>query len=216
MTFHEAQKKRIQAVGFIFLLLPVLTFCSSTKLTHVWKDDAYSGRPIGNVLVLAVANEIAIRRSYETKFVEKLRQAGVEAEPSFTLLPSTGELQKEEIVAAVNKVGADSVIITHLVRVDEKEVYRPPEIRSVPMYGYGYYGHYGRAYEYIHRPGYTTTKVNVVLETNLYHVADEKLMWSARSETIDRGSEERLMESVIDSVISDLKAKNLLASKKNS
>ncbi|UCG12629.1 MAG: hypothetical protein JSU72_19480 [Deltaproteobacteria bacterium] len=206
-------KSSAKVVGFVFLLLPVLMSCASTKLTHVWKDEAYNGRPVADILVLGVTDEDAIRRTYESKFVESLREAGVEAEPSFPLLSGNYKLKKEEIVAAVKKVGADSVLITHLVRVDEKEIHTPSQTYVVPRYGGGYYGYYGRGYDYVHYPGYSRVEVKVVLETSLYNAADEKPMWSARSETIDPSSEEALIDSVISALVSDLKAKKLLAPK---
>ena len=54
-------KSSAKVVGFVFLLLPVLMSCASTKLTHVWKDEAYNGRPVADILVLGVTDEDAIR-----------------------------------------------------------------------------------------------------------------------------------------------------------
>jgi hypothetical protein len=200
----------IVAVTALFVL-PGLISCGGTRLTNVWKDDAYKGRPVSDVLVLGVTHEDVIRRSYENKFVEKLREAGVEAEPSFPLLKGDYRLKKEEIVAAMNKVGADSVIITHLVKVDEKDVYHPPQTYMVPRGGY--YGHYGWAYDYVHHPGYSTVQVKILLDTSLYHGADEKPMWSARSETIDPRSAAQLMNAEISAVVGYLTATGLIAPK---
>ncbi|MBW1787717.1 MAG: hypothetical protein JRK53_14020 [Deltaproteobacteria bacterium] len=204
-------KRLLIVAATVLFVLPGLISCAGTRLTNVWKDDAYRGRPVSDVLVLGVTHEDVIRRAYENKFVEKLREAGVEAEPSFPLLAGDYRLKKEEIVAAMDKVGADSVIITHLVRMDEKDVYHPPQTYMVPRGGY--HGYYGWAYDYVHRPGYSTVQVKVILDTSLYHAADEKPMWSARSETIDPRSEAQLMNDVIRAVVTDLKAKKLIAPK---
>ena len=56
-------------------------------------------------------------------------------------------------------------------------------------------------------------EVKVVLDTTLYHAAEEKPMWSARSVTVDPRSEAQLMNAVISAVIGDLKAKKLIAPK---
>ena len=199
---------RIVAIPFI---LPMLTSCAGTRLTNVWKDEAYLDRPVSDILVIGVTHEDVIRRSFENKFVETLRAADVKAEPSFPVLKGDYRLKKEEILEAIHKVGADAVIITHLVRVDEKDVYHPPQTYVVPRGGY--YGYYGWAYDYVHQPGYSTVEVKVVLDTSLYHAADEKPMWSARSVTVDPGSDTRLINSVITMVVADLEAKKLIAPK---
>jgi len=184
--------------------------CAGTKLTHTWVDETYHGKPVSDILVIAVTHKEENRQSFEDKFVAQLKAAGVEAVSSSDVIPipSDLELKKEEILKVVDKFKNDAVIITHLAGVEEKESYTRPERDRG-----GYYGYYGWAYGYTHEPGYNYTNTLIRLATNLYDDKTEKLIWSGQSETLDPGSINQIIDDVIDVLIKDLKKNKLLPTK---
>ncbi|MGB5991995.1 MAG: hypothetical protein WBG61_06675 [Desulfobacterales bacterium] len=184
--------------------------CAGTKLTHTWVDETYHGKPVSNILVIAVTHKEDNRQSFEDKFVAQLKVSGVEAVSSSSVIPIPAdlELKKEEILKVVKKLKNDAVIITHLVGVEEKESYTPPERDKG-----GYYGHYGWAYGYTHEPGFYRTHTIVRLATHLYDVKTEKLIWSGESESLDPGSTNQIIDDVIEVLIKDLQKNNLLPTK---
>lgn len=184
--------------------------CAGTKLTHTWVDETYHGKPVSNILVIAVTHKEDNRQSFEDKFVAQLKVSGVEAVSSYSVIPISAdlELKKEEILKVVKKLKNDAVIITHLVGVEEKESYTPPERDKG-----GYYGHYGWAYGYTHEPGFYRTHTIVRLATHLYDVKTEKLIWSGESESLDPGSTNQIIDDVIEVLIKDLQKNNLLPTK---
>ena len=184
--------------------------CAGTKLTHTRLDETYQGKPVSNILVIAITHNKENRQSFEDKFVAQLKAVGIEAVSSVDVIPIPPdmELKKEEILKAVNKFKNNAVIITHLVGVEEKESYVPPE-----RHRGGYYGYYGWAYNHTHEPGYYLSKTLVRLATNLYDVKTEKLIWSGQSETLDPGSINQIIDDVIDVLIKDLQKNRLLPTK---
>ena len=184
--------------------------CAGTKLTHTWVDETYHGKPVSNILVIAVTHKEDNRQSFEDKFVAQLKVSGVEAVSSYSVIPIPAdlELKKEEILKVVKKLKNDAVIITHLVGVEEKESYTPPERDKGD-----YYGHYGWAYGYTHEPGFYRTHTIVRLATHLYDVKTEKLIWSGESESLDPGSTNQIIDDVIEVLIKDLLKNNLLPTK---
>jgi hypothetical protein len=184
--------------------------CAGTKLTHTWVDETYHGKPVSNILVIAVTHKEDNRQSFEDKFVAQLKVSGVEAISSSNVIPIPAdlELKKEEILKVVKKLKNDAVIITHLVGVEEKESYTPPERDKGD-----YYGHYGWAYGYTHEPGFYRTHTIVRLATHLYDVKTEKLIWSGESESLDPGSTNQIIDDVIEVLIKDLQKNNLLPTK---
>jgi hypothetical protein len=184
--------------------------CAGTKLTHTWVDETYHGKPVSNILVIAVTHKEDNRQSFEDKFAAQLKVSGVEAVSSSNVIPIPAdlELKKEEILKVVKKLKNDAVIITHLVGVEEKESYTPPERDKG-----GYYGHYGWAYGYTHEPGFYRTHTIVRLATHLYDVKTEKLIWSGESESLDPGSTNQIIDDVIEVLIKDLQKNNLLPTK---
>jgi hypothetical protein len=78
--------------------------------------------------------------------------------------------------------------------------------------GYGYYGYYGMGYDVVHEPGYTRTTTIVRLETHLYDVRTEKLLWGAHSDTFDPSSTDDIIQSVSKTISKRLAKDGLLPS----
>ena len=186
-----------------------LISCTSTKLTRTWTHPKYRGSQFSNVLVIGVAEKEEIRRSFEKKFVAKLKAAGIKAVKSLSVMSKDQKIEKETILPAVREIGADAVILTYLIGVKEKEVASPSASYTPPRDEY----HGGSMYnisDYDRGPRHYTTRVKVRLETNLYDVKTEKKVWSARSGTLNPKSDTALMDSVIDALVKDLKKNKLL------
>jgi DNA repair photolyase len=63
-----------------------------------------------------------------------------------------------------------------------------------PYYSFG--GYYGYATPMMYEPGYNITERYVNVETNIYRLSDEKLVWSGRSETVDPSSATELTRQI--------------------
>lgn len=200
----------------IYLIIAgiLISGCAGTTLKDTYVNESLSGKPVSDILVIAVTENERIRRSFEEKFVKQFVAEGIEAISSFDAITikDTNKLEKEAIVKAVDKFNNDAVIITHLKGIKEKEVYTPPT-RTPVYHNYGYYGYYNYVYDYVYTPGYSKIHTIVRLETNLYDVKTEKLIWSGVSETMDAKSNMQLIEEVIAVVVKELRKKNLLLKK---
>ena len=141
---------------------------------------------------------------------------------SYKLIKSDEKIERDVVVKAIDGLGIDGVIITHMVAVDEETIYRP-----TTGYGYGGYGgmgygggYYGGMYSYyphvnsyVNNPGYYTTHETYTLETNLYDVESEELVWSARSRTFSPESVQEVIVDLTKLLISDLEDKDLIKKK---
>jgi hypothetical protein len=191
----------------VFCGFLIVSCASSSKLTNTFVDTGFQGQPVSDVLVIAVTDRDALRRSFEGKFVAQLKAAGIEAVSSANAIPipPSRELEKEMILKAVEDHKNDAVMITRLIGVEEKEVYTRPSRPS-----WGYYGDYRHFHAYAHEPGHSRTNTLIRLATNLYDVKTERLMWSGESETLNPNSNKELIDQVIRLVVSDLQKKGLL------
>ena len=198
----------IKWLGYLFSFVFLIISCAGTELTHKQVDEAYKGKPVSNILVIAITGNEDSRRSFERKFVAQLKSAGVEAISSEEAIPMPAdlELKKEAIINAVNQFKNDAVIITHLIGREEKETFS----RDQSYYGF-YHSIYTGSYSY--DPGYSSTKKTVLLETNLYDVKTEKLIWSGQSKTISKDSKDQIINDVIKVVINDLQNSKLIPPK---
>jgi hypothetical protein len=198
--------------GTLAVLCGLLAFaCAGTRMAQTWVDESRRGKPVSDVLVIVIADKAERRQAFEQKFVRQLQAAGVEAVSSVEAIamPRDLKLEKDVILNAVNQYGNDAVIISHLAGLDRKEVFT----RTGPTYG-GYYGYYGYMFDTVRAPGFYSEVTDVRLETTLYDVQTENLLWSGQSESKDVRSITALIDEVIALVVSDLQKNRLLPPKK--
>jgi hypothetical protein len=196
--------------GYLFSFVFLIISCAGTELTHKQINEAYKGKPVSNILVIGITGNEDSRRFFERKFVAQLKSVGVEAISSEDAIPMPADLKltKEMILNAVNQFKNDAVIITHLIDKEEKEVVT----RGGQAYR-GYYDFYYNRFSYSNDPGYSSTSKTARLETNLYDVKTEKLIWSGQSKTWSKDSKYQIINDVIKVVIDDLQKNKLISPK---
>ena len=206
------KQSSVKWFGYFFSFVFLIISCAGTELTHKQVNEAYKGKPVSDILVIAITGNEDSRRSFERKFVTQLKSVGVEAVSSEDAIPMPPDLKltKEMILNAVNQFGNDAVIITHLIDKEEKEAFtRGGQVDS------GYYGFYHSRYTYSYArdPGYSSSSKTLRLETNLYDVKTEKLIWSGQSKTLSKDSKDQIINDVIKVVINDLQNNKLITPK---
>ena len=152
------KQSSVKCFGYLFSFVFLIISCAGTELTHKQVNETYKGKPVSDILVIAITGNEDSRRSFERRFVAQLNSVGVEAISSEDAIPMPSDLilKKEAILNAVNQFENDAVIITHLIDGEEKEVY------TRGGHG-GYYGFYHSRFSYAHDPGYSSTRTTLLL-----------------------------------------------------
>jgi hypothetical protein len=202
--------QQLKLLSFV-LLAAVLTACTTAKPTMEWRDQSYSGGPFDNILIVGIANQVTVRRTFENTFVERLAEDNIKATASFALMPAETKPSVESIKAVISDIKFDSVLVTHMVGVKETETYHPGLYLTDTDRGlYDYYNYVGG---YVYEPGYYTKHKLVKLETNLYDAKTEQPVWSMQSETMNPNSEKGLIEAIIKAVVKHLEEQKLISEK---
>jgi hypothetical protein len=206
--------RTIQFLAIAVSAFLLLLSCSTTQTTNTWVSPSYRGSPVSDVFVIAVTKQKDLRRSFENKFVQQLKATGVRAVPSASEMPLDQKIEKEAVLAIVEKLGVDSVLVTHLVSMTEKEVSTPSATSTQAgpddYHGGGYYESVQQAYHTSAGAQYNPTRVKVRLESKLYDVKTEKPIWSAQSKTIDPQSTMEMFDAAIAAFIRNLQQNKLL------
>ncbi|MGB5985732.1 MAG: hypothetical protein WBG37_10535 [Desulfobacterales bacterium] len=193
------------------LFLGALYGCSSTQLVQRWHDPEFSGPKLNTILVLGVFKDEVQRRAFEQTFADQFDAAGREAVPGYRLVPAAAQIEsKAAVAAAVQKAGADAVLITHFKGVSQEEQRVPPRVDYQPAMGFGYYRYYAPVYHRVYRPGYTIVNSIVKLETQVYRVVDEKLVWMGNSESVNSASADMIVKELVSLVVEDMKKRGLI------
>ena len=192
-------------VLFLVACLCLPASCATTKMTDTWRDDAYRGT-IGKVVVIGIFKEPDTRKIFEDEYADRLRARGVDATASRKIVTDAELPDKDVVIGKIRKFGADTVLVTRVMDMETVKNYVPGQAYAVPTY-YSYYGAY---YSYSYRPGYTETEGFAYLETNLYGIGDEKLIWSGRSKTKLSATRYELIQAYVKTMLDGLSEAKLI------
>jgi len=215
-------KTQLHKLLFFLIAVSALAACSETKtsIPQSYRNPGYEQTVFKKLFVIGVAENDESRQAFENAFAQAIVAQGGSAEGSWSHLPKSEQLTEDEIRAAVGAGGFDGVLITRLLSVDESKdytapsTYNNPQTRYYPggggMYGYGFYGFYGTTYAEVHTPGYFDTSTTIRLETSLYSLATDGLVWTGQSDTVDPSSIPDARASMTAAVAKKLKDEKLI------
>jgi hypothetical protein len=202
--------------AYALLLGLALSGCAqNTSITHSYIDPVLKKMDLHGVMIVGVAQKQSARVRFEDDFVNALKKRGVEAVASHTLL-ARHKAEPEEVIAAANKAGLDTIMITRYLGEMSEEIYHPGTIYYgvTPAIGSSYYGGFGgyyyHAYEVAYQQPVWTTNVTHTLVSDLYVVETKGHLWQAVSETMQAGSVKGVREDAIKGLVSDLKDQGLV------
>jgi len=193
-------------------LVVLVAACASTTLTGAWKNPAYEGGAFHKLLVVGATDSPTDRRIFEDVFARALREAGVDAVASYTVIPQEGKIDEGTLKDAVRSQGLQGVVMTRLVRIDKQTVVTPGYVSTLPSVRYrdSLYGYYATAWAPYGRPPEVREIESAVLETTLWDAADSKLVWTGTTSTFAPSNVQSATADFATVVISELKARKLL------
>lgn len=209
----------------VCLLLVSAAACKTTTATNIsqsFRNPGFEETVFQKLFVMGVGKDQEQRIAFEDAFVDALVREGGGAEASWNTLPEATLLSEEAIHAALKEGGFDGVLVTRLLSIDRNTTYTPPRRYSRPRTNFyqpgiawgmgfgGFYGFYGTTFTEVHKPGYFETSKTFRLETSLYTVATNDLVWTGQSETIDPKSVPDLLASMTAAVAKRLASEGLI------
>ena len=209
---------RTTRVALLILAASVISGCATTTSNMVssWVDPDHGTQPIRKILVIGLANDPTMRKTFETKMVGILEREKVASVASYTVMPEIRAGGDEAaaraiIVKAVTEAGADAVTITRLVSEETSQQFVQGGVYAAPYPYYGgMYPYYYNSYSVAYTPSYVVENKLYVIETNLYDVATEKLVWTGVSETLNPSSAVLGVESVGKTIVRTLRSEGLI------
>jgi hypothetical protein len=195
--------------------LPFAAACATTSFVSTWKaPDAQPLRPEGSRVVAVVMNRNeAARRAAEDALARELTRRGAEGIASYTLIADATPGNEAEARAAFEKAGATGVVVMRPTGTrQELSVYRSGGAYAAPYYrGFwagGYYGYgWGSAW-----PATTEVRTSTIvsIETLVYSLGQNKLVWAGQSQTTDPSELDGLVRSIVAAAANELRKEGLL------
>jgi hypothetical protein len=184
--------------------------CSSTRLVNQWENPQAVPARFGRILVIGVTQQPAMRRLFEDAFVAKLGAEGVNAVPSYQLIPEDGQVDEARLQEAVTRAQADGVLMTRLLSVERKTEVTPGYYGPPPV-GWGFYPWYTAGWVGFYEPPRVYQYDVYTSETSLYDVRRNQLVWTGTVQTRTPTDLNKEIQRYADIVVKALKKEQVLA-----
>ena len=189
---------RVTVIAAILAEVLTLAACATTttKVVGTWKDDHYD-KKISKVLVVSLAEEAPIRQKAEAMVAAKLRDRGIDAVTSSTIMPLDSDINRETVAAAIAGKGFDSVLVTRLLGVDLNTGYVPPD---------------STIYNFTVNvtPGYTAHRPVVSIRIDLYETGQGRLVWSMTTQHANYNNVPGVIDAYSSTLVSALAKQGLI------
>jgi hypothetical protein len=189
-----------------------LVACASTRFTSTWK--APEAGPVNfqgqKVAALVISPEESTRLGAEGLLARELTARGVEGIPAYNLIPPTHTRDMEQAKTLFNQAGIVGVVVLRAAG-KEKEISSSGGYWMSPYYGsFWGGGYYNYGWSAVYDPGYLRTDTIVRIETLVYDLKADKLIWAGMSQSTNPESVESLIKNLTAAAAGEMKKQGLI------
>ncbi|HEX5055474.1 MAG TPA: hypothetical protein VFX02_03150 [Gammaproteobacteria bacterium] len=191
---------------FSMCALLCLSACTSTFVSS-WRAPDAQPLQVGGAKVAAavMAQDGPSRRMAEDTLAQEISKHGAQGVALYTLVPDTDLSDEGEVRSELEQAGVAGLVIMRPVGVDKEVVATPSAGPTYPGYWGGY--HYGWANPW---PSGIHTNTIVYVETQVYSLDQNKLVWSGQSKTTNPQQVDNLVEELAAATAKELERQGLL------
>jgi len=187
---------RSARAGLIALTAVALAGCATTKFASSWR--APDSGPLNfkgkKVAALVINKEEGVRYGAEDALARAITRQGALGVPAYSVIPKELTQDKEKAKEFLAKQNVAGVVAMRVVGKDQEITSSPSAYWGGTTYatfwGTGYYGsawgggYYGPGWGGgVYEPGYVRTDTIVSVDTLVYSLEQDKLVWAGRSQT---------------------------------
>src|SRR5688572_33496538 len=198
------------AVAAAFLIVAGTSLAAKTKFQSVWKSpDAASVSFAGKkVAALVIDKDDSLRVAGEEALVRELNARGMNGVASYRMMPK--ELAQDPVQAKTwyEKAGVEGVVAFRVVNDDRRRTYVPATWTST--YYTSLWGYYGYGWGAVYDPGYVRDQRIVSLETLIFSVPKNTLVWAGLSETENPKDGQKVVAEVVKEAVNEMRKQGLL------
>lgn len=209
---HVLRMPRWSRFSTCALLLFLSACTTSTTFTSTWKaPNATVLDPSGRRVAAAfISGDESGRRVAEDTIVRKLGERGATGVASYELIPADALRDMDRVKKVLAEAGVDGVVVMRVIGEKERVTYRSARPDFAP-----YYWRFSRYWPYGWGVAYAPTEVHtdtiLSMETLVYSLENDELLWAGTSRTVNPHEVHELVEEVADAAAKEMAKQGLLA-----
>jgi hypothetical protein len=112
-----------------------------------------------------------------------LTRRGLQGIAGYTIVPKEAEKDEERVKELLQQAGITGAVVMRVVDAG-REVYQSTgSLQYVGGYYPSFWGYWGYGWSAVYQPGHITTETVVSIETLVYSVVQDQLLWAGVSST---------------------------------
>lgn len=193
---------------FIGLALVSVSVHAGTKYKTTWRasevgPQSFAGK---KVAVVVISGDESLNMSSEEALVRELTARGVQGVAAYRIVPREALRKTETARPFFERAGLEGVIALRPVSLQQEQTYTPATWAN-PYYG-SLWGYYGYGWGSV-GTGYVTNSTVLTVETLIFSMAKDRLIWAGVSETEDPKNVQRVVADLVKSAAKELKKQGL-------
>ena len=202
----------VRMLGLVSIAAIVAGSCApQTEVVKMYDDPARASKTYERLLVVAISSDHNQQQRFENEIVQRLRREQVDATPGHTHFNTSDGLLQEDIDRAATAVGADGILITHVVSVESsiEMVEGRVEIESTCRGGdpvdFFLYDH-----KVVREPDSVKLAHTVIVITNLYDAGSQDRVWTIQSTCFEKTSMSAVLLEEAKAIVRQLRIDQLI------
>lgn len=186
------------------------TLAAKTKFQSVWKSpDAASVSFAGQkIAALIIDKDDSLRMAGEEALVRELNARGMQGVASYRIVPKEELQSADKARVWFEKSGVQGVVAFRVVDDKKRTTYVPSTWTST--YYTSLWGYYGYGWGAVYDPGYTRSERIVSLETLIFSVPKNSLVWAGLSETENPKDGQKVVAEVVKEAVNEMRKQGLV------
>ncbi len=181
------------------------------EVVKLYDDPARPSTSYERLLVVVISSDFDQQQQFEHEIVDGLRREHVEASPGHTKIDTSDGMLQEDLDRLSESVGADGILISHVVSVDTSVETTEGRADIVSTCRGGdpvdifLYDH-----KVIREPDSVKMAHTVTVVTNLYDTASEKRIWTIQSTCFEKSSMAAVLQEEAGAIVRQLRNDELI------
>ena len=212
---REPLMSRTVRVALVAVTAMSAAACAATSFNSTWRAPeaqhlSFKGK---KVMALVMSADESVRYGAEDTLAQELTRLGAVGVAAYGMVPKELTQDKAKAKEFIEKAGVVGVVSMRVVGNDK-------EISSTPggaYWGAPHYssfwaggGYYGYGWGAVSSPGYVRTDTIVSVETLVYALDQDKLVWAGRSDTTNPSKVGPFVKELTAKVVAELKKQKLV------
>ena len=189
----------------------VVSSSAKTRFESVWKSPeavavSFAG---AKVAALVIDKDDSLRMAGEEALVRELNARGMQGVASYRMVPKEELLNADRARPWYEKAGVQGVVALRVVNDDRRKTIVPSTWTST--YYNSLWGYYSYGWGVTFSPGYTRDERILSLETLVFSVPKNALLWAGLSVTENQKDGAKVVTEVVKEAVNEMRKQGLAA-----